>query len=77
MQLAWQQVAPKLESTTAVLPASSPVFTTHLVASDLIVQRSTTGGHVELSVHDVVPSSQVPVLEPAGTVHVPGLQIVH
>jgi hypothetical protein len=75
VQLAWQQVAPELESTTAVLPSGSPPFTTHLVASDLIVQRSTTGGHVELSTQVVVPSSQVP--EPSTTVHVPGLQIVH
>jgi hypothetical protein len=77
VQLARQQVAPVLESTTAVLPAGAPPFTTHLAASDLIVQRSTTGGHVELSVQRVVPSSHVPVVEPSGMVHVPGLQIVH
>jgi hypothetical protein len=76
VQLAWQQLAPEVESTTAVLPAGSPPFTTHLPASALIVQRSTTGGHVELSVQSVVPSSHVPEVEPAGMVQVPGLQIV-
>src|SRR5262245_57173252 len=36
---------------------ATPPFASHCSALDFVEQRSTTGGHVELSAHAVTPSS--------------------
>ena len=50
---------------------ATPPFAEHSSALDFVEQWFTTGGHIELSVHVVTPSSQSPVVQ------VPGLQIAH
>jgi len=47
----------------------TPPFAVQRSAVDFVEQWFTTGGHIELSVHMVTPSSQTPLVQ------VPGLQI--
>jgi hypothetical protein len=48
---------------------ATPPFAAQRSALDFVEQWFTTGGHIELSVHMVTPSSQTPLVQ------VPGLQI--
>jgi hypothetical protein len=48
---------------------ATPPFAAQRSALDFVEQWFTTGGHIELSVHMVTPSSQRPLVQ------VPGLQI--
>jgi hypothetical protein len=50
---------------------ATPPFAAQSSALDFIEQWFTTGGHIELSVHMVTPSSQTPLVQ------VPALQIAH
>jgi len=69
----WPRKAPLGDDTHVAsqqLPdPATPPFAAQRSALDFVEQWFTTGGHIELSVHMVTPSSQTPFVQ------VPGLQI--